>query len=135
MSGILVTKHVLNAVFRISDVRIGRTELEAALNVTLDRYEPERRGSGHYAQIDIPDAEDVWDEIVACVQKIGEPLSTLRQKEFIGAISMDVAIAFRESLATLTVTAPSNAAAIIGRYGIDIQFSVHLTSEGADAAY
>jgi hypothetical protein len=122
----------MGAVLRIGDVQMTKADLEAALNIGLDRYEPMRKSSAHYAQIDISDDKEIWHAISDCVSKVGSSLFTLRQDGLIGSTSVDLAVRFREDLLSLTITAPSEAASALGQYGIDIQFSVYATSEDAD---
>jgi hypothetical protein len=126
------TSYVMGAVLRIGDVQMTKADLEAALNIELDRYEPMRKASAHYAQIDISEDKDIWRAIIECASKAGPPLFTLRQNKLIGSASVDLAVQFRDDMASLTLTAPSEAAALLGQYGIDIQFSVYATSDDAD---
>jgi hypothetical protein len=118
-----------SAVLRISEVRITKAALEAALEARLDRYEPERSGSLHYAQVDIPVADDIWIAVVDCIGTIGSRISSLRQAGSIGAASVDLVVSFKEGSVALSIVIPSHTAETVGRYGIDIQLSIYLTSE------
>ncbi|MDB5736045.1 MAG: hypothetical protein JWP16_2393 [Alphaproteobacteria bacterium] len=132
MRGDPKTSYLVGAVLRIGDVQMTKVDLEAALNIQLDRYEPMRKTSAHYAQIDIDDDEDIWRAAIDCASKVGPTLFTLRKDGLIGSASVDLAVRFRDEMVSLTITAPSEAAAILGQYGLDIQFSVYVTSEDAD---
>jgi len=47
-------------VIRLADVSIPRSELEAALNLVLDRYETDPGRETNYAQINIDEEADCW---------------------------------------------------------------------------
>lgn len=122
-------------VLRISDVRLAQADLEAALGVESDRYEPSRTSSAHYAQIDIPvekgmPEDDVWSAVVECVQKIGPKISALKSDRLIGATCCDLAVAFGNTY-TISIGVPSYAAEAIGRHGIDIELSIYPTADDA----
>lgn len=44
----------LNAVLRLSEVVLSREALEAALEMPPDRFKAARKGTTHYAQINLP---------------------------------------------------------------------------------
>jgi len=75
------------AVLRLSDVAVPQCELETALGVTLDRYEPARTGPLYYAQVDIDitagsdnrfHEDDFWAGIIDCIERLGPEIQTLR---------------------------------------------------------
>jgi hypothetical protein len=117
------------AVLRISDVATTKTALEEALQTKLDRFEPARSGPMHYAQFDLPGGDSDWSTIVDWIQTIGHRLSALRQKRLIGPTNINLAVPFHDDMASLSIDIPSDAAEAIGRHGIDIEFSVYLTSK------
>jgi hypothetical protein len=123
------------AVLRISDVAVAQRDLEIALGVTVDRYEPARAGSLHYGQINFTKGsegrfqeEDVWAGIIDGIDQLGPQLQTLRRNRRIGRISLDLAVSFAADLAVATYDLPSRVAEVVGRHGIDLEFSVYLAS-------
>lgn len=118
--------HPSSAVLRLADVAGSKSALEAALGVKLDRYEPARKGSLNYAQMDLNDG---WDAIVDRIQTVGPQISALRRDGVIGAAAIDLPVLFDESLAALSVQVPSHVAEAVGRYAIDIEISIYLTNE------
>jgi hypothetical protein len=125
----LASSHPFSAVLRFSDVAISQTALEAALGTKLDRYEPAREGSLHYAQVNMPLENNAWNAIVDCIQRVGPQISALRQERLIGSTTIDLAVSFEEHLAAISVKLPSHTAEAVGRYGVDIEFSVYLSSD------
>lgn len=67
--------------------------------------------------------------IVDWIGTIGPKISVLRQERLIGAATIDLAIPFDADMASISIELPSFAAESVGRYGIDIEFSVYLTNE------
>ena len=116
----------LCGVLRISDVRTTKNALEAVLQTKLDRFEPS--GSLNYAQLDIP-IEGGWSTVVDWIVIFGPRISALRHESLIGSASIDLAIPFNADLASTTIEMPSHVAETVGRYGIDIEFSVYLSNE------
>jgi hypothetical protein len=115
---------------------VSRSDLETALGVRLDRYEPARAGALHYAQIDViagnSDAfaeDDFWAGIIDCMERIGPQIQALGKDRSIGRTSVDLAVSFRDGLALATYNLPSHVAEAVGRRGIDIEFSVYLGSD------
>lgn len=119
----------MSGVLRISDVAIAKSALESALQTKLDKFEPTGSVSMHYAQLDVPAEEGGWSAIVGWMQIIGPRISALRQRRLIGLASIDLAIAFDDDKVSLSIDMPSHAAEMIGKHGIDIEFSVYLTNE------
>ena len=125
----MANSQIFSAVLRIGDAAMARAALEAALGITLERYEPARTGSLHYAQVALPIEKDVWASILDRVRALGPRISVLRQECLIGSTCIDLAVSFAEGQMTLSVLVPSYAAEAIGRYGIDIEFTVFPTSD------
>ena len=44
----------IGAVIRLPDITSTREDVEKRLGVPLDRFEPYRRGAGHYGQVNAP---------------------------------------------------------------------------------
>jgi len=126
---ILAILQIFSAVLRIGDVEMPRAALEAALGVGLDRYEPARTGTTHYAQIVLPIEKDVWGAILDRVQALGPKISSLRQECMIGSACIDFAFAQTEHQYSFSIVVPSYAAEAISRHGVDIEFSVYPSSE------
>jgi hypothetical protein len=117
-----------SAALRLSDVAISRPALEAELGCGVDRYEPARRGTLYYAQLNLAIEDEGWPAIVDCLSRIGPGLQALRAHLSIGLVSLDLAIAFHDDAMTVSTTVPAPVADIVGRHGIDIELSVYLTS-------
>jgi hypothetical protein len=127
--GRLASSQPFSAILRFSDVAASQAALESALGSSLDRYEPAREGPLHYAQFDIAVGNNGWEAITDCIQRIGPQMAALRQDGLIGSTTIDLAVSFDENKATLFVKLPSHAAETVGRYGIDIEFSVYRTAD------
>ncbi|HWI28490.1 MAG TPA: hypothetical protein VN668_16065 [Stellaceae bacterium] len=126
-------------VLRISDVAPSRSDLEAALGVRVVRYEATRTGSLHYAQVDViaGDIEilaedDLWAQIIVRIEQLGPHIRALRNDHLIGRVSIDLAVSFGETSALATYHLPSRVAEVLGREGIDIEFSVYLVTRTND---
>ena len=128
MTGSLGTHHLSGAVLRIRDVEITKPALELALDTELDRYETSRDGSV-FVQVDIPHEADIWGALASFAEQRGPALLALQEKRLVGSVGVDLAVMFRDALMAASVTVPSEAAALFGRYGIDITFSVYRTSD------
>jgi hypothetical protein len=125
----LAKSQPFSVVLRISDVTMAKTALEAAVQIKLDRFEPARSGTLHYAQLNLPAEECRWTTVVDWIKKIGPQISALRRERLIGPATIDLAIPFRPPTVSMSIEMPSYAAETISRYGIDIKFSVYLTNE------
>ena len=79
------------------------------------------------AQLDIPLANDAWISIADCIRRIGPQVAALRQERKLGAAIIDVGVSFDEQFLAVSFNVPSYAAEAVGRYGIDMEFSVYLT--------
>jgi hypothetical protein len=116
------------ATLRINDVAASQAALESALGGSLERYEPAPNGRLHYAQLDIAVGNNAWEAVADCIQRIGPRISALRQDRLIGTTTIDLAVSIRENNAAIFVKLPSRVAEIVGRYGIDFEFSIYLTA-------
>jgi len=125
----LANSQPFSAILRFSDVTASQAVLESALGGSLDRYEPAREGSLQYAQFDIAVGNNVWGAIADCIQRIGPRISALREDGLIGSAAIDLAVSFDENKAAVFVKLPSHAAETVGRYGIDIEFSMYMTGD------
>jgi hypothetical protein len=121
--------HVPTILSRVADQRRHDDQNESALQTRLDKFEPARSGSMHDAQLNLPGGDAGWSTIMDWIQVVGPPLSALRQERSIGPAKIDLAIPFDDEMAALSIDLPSGAAETIGRYGIDTEFSVYLTSK------
>ena len=116
----------LDAVLRLSDVALSREALEAALQMPPNRFEAARKGNSNYAQIDLPEGAS-WEEVSVFAERIGPLVQSLFQQGQIGRPSLDVALHLEEGLVSASIHIPHSAAAIIGRFGIDLEVSAYLT--------
>jgi hypothetical protein len=119
---------MFSGVLRISDVSITKEALEAALEARLDRFESMKSGFNHLAQLNIPAVGDDWNNIIDCISAIGPRIAALQRETAVGKVTVDLAVTFSADYASLAIEVPSRAAAAIGSHGIDIEFSVYLTS-------
>lgn len=118
-------------VIRMADVRLGRREMELALGVPLDRHEPSRAGSLHYAQISLDhDGDRAWSSVAAFLESVGPKVRALIERGAIGSASMDMAIHFPDNMAALSSMLPAHIALLAGQNLIDVEVSVYLTSAG-----
>jgi hypothetical protein len=117
------------AVLRFSDVAASQAALESALGSRVERYKLARDGRLHYAQLDIAVGNNAWEAIADCIQRIGPRISALRQDRLIGTTTIDLAVSFHDDKVALFVNLPSRVAEIVGRHGIDFEFSIYLTAD------
>jgi len=114
-------------VIRLADVSIPRSELEAALNLVLDRYEIDPGGKTNYAQINIDEEADSWAAAYRVMLPLKDRLQALSSAGSIGALSLDAALPFRDNLIAVSTVVPSPLAQLAGQIGIDIEISIYLT--------
>lgn len=124
----LGTHHLSLPTVRISGVKLPEAALTIALGMEPDRYESARDGSV-YAQINIPDGDDIWGSLVDFAKQNGAVLLSLRNEGLVGNVCVDLAVTFRDGPMALSVTVPSEAAAALGCCCIAIKFSVYRTSD------
>jgi hypothetical protein len=113
------------AVVRLSGIRFSQPELEALLEVPVERYSRDDEG---YAQIAIEGGERGWQTIDAFLGKYGPALKGLRDSRGIGSLCLDLAYEFDEGLASMSRTIPSQTAVLAGTHGVDVVFSVYVSS-------
>ena len=112
----------------MSDVHLSQQELETALGIALDRYEPWSHGSLHYAQVCMAhDAAD-WSAVAEFLELIGPRIKELSDRRAIGATTMDFHLPFWDNKVAISSTLPARIALLAGQNLIDIQTSVYLTS-------
>jgi hypothetical protein len=113
----------LTIVVRIPDVALSRSDLDALLNLEVDRYET---SSGFaYAQIDNGDHEDQWAAILDLIRTISTGIIDLISRDKIGRPSVDIAMIFPESLAGRSLTIPADVVAAAGQARMGVVVSVY----------
>jgi hypothetical protein len=117
-------------VLRIGNLKMSKDALATALNCELSRYGTARDGST-FAQINIPDADDIWAAIAEFTAQKGATLLALQESRLLGQSIVDLAVMFGENFSAISVTAPSESLALLCRYGIDIQFSIYRADDSA----
>jgi hypothetical protein len=117
----------ISIVVRFTDVSIARSELEAALNLVLDRFEPHRGRQANYAQIYIAEEADYWAAAHRALLPLKDKLQALHSAGSIGALSIDAAVPFRDNLMATYMMIPSALAQLAGQIGIDIEISIYRT--------
>ncbi len=123
----MINRQPLSIVIRIPRVTLSRSDLEAQLGLSLDRYELPSRGAPGYAQIDIADDRDQWAAALDCVQSIGARIQRLVSDSLVGSSCLDVAVGFSSSAISTSVVVPARLAAAAGETGLDIDISVYRT--------
>lgn len=118
----------LAIIIRIPDVALALPALEAALKMTVSRYEHSADAPG-YAQISIADGQDQWVTAFDCIQAIRPALQKLLAEGLIGSPYLDVALAFPTASLSASLTIPAALAAIGGETGLDIKVSVYLSDD------
>jgi len=111
-------------VLRLGDVRAPRAELEAALGVTLFRYEAYRKRAGTYAQVNFRDNAH-WDEIVAEMGRIGPALKLAVERGQIAGPRLDVGLFISEEGLPRGLVFPAALCEALGRYGVELELSVY----------
>jgi hypothetical protein len=119
--------HPLSIVIRLADVTITRPDLEAALDSLLDRYEPTRGHSVHYAQIDVVEGTDYWAGALSLIGKLNGKIQPLLANQSIGTLSLDVALPFNDGTMSASAVIPSALAEAAGKLGADIEISIYRT--------
>lgn len=123
----MASRQPLSIVIRIPNVTLSRSDLETALGLSLDRYEPTTDHATGYAQIDIPDDRDQWAAALDCAQSLCEPFQRLVAESLIGSPGFDVAAGFPSSALSKSLAIPAQLAAAAGEAGMDIEISVYRT--------
>lgn len=123
----------MSIVIRIAGVLIPRADLEAALNLVLDRYETDRSGVTNFAQINIEEEADHWAAASRTMLQLKDKLQALSAAGSIGAISLDAAVSFHDDLMAGSTLIPSPLAYLAGQTGIDIEISVYRTQSPDEA--
>ena len=111
-------------VIRLGDVALNRDELESTIGVGLDRYEPSRKGTKHFAQISLSDTASPWPAVVEFLEKVGPRIADLIRHRMIGSASIDFAI-YAKAEAFTFVTVPAQVAALAGQNLIDVEMSFY----------
>jgi hypothetical protein len=113
------------AVLRLSGFSLSQADLEARLNVRVERYSLDKGG---YVQLVIEKDELDWAAIEAFLQRHGAAVKTLRDGGDVQSACLDLAYNFREGLASMYRTIPAQTAALAGLHSIDVMFSVYLST-------
>lgn len=108
---------------------MSKPDLEAALQIELDRFEPDRPDLLSYAQVNAPAEDCSWSAVTDWIKLIGPRISALQREHLIASANIDVAIPFYTNLASISVELPSYVAETVGHFGIAIEFSIYLTNE------
>jgi hypothetical protein len=77
-----------------SDVSLSQQELETALGIALDRYEPSRHGTLHYAQVCMAHDASDWSAVAEFLELSGPRIKELSDRRAIGAATMDFHLPF-----------------------------------------
>lgn len=115
-------------VIRMTDVRLSQQELEATLGIALDRYEPSRHGTLHYAQVCMAHDAAEWSAVAEFLELIGPRIKELSDRRAIGAATMDFHLPFWDNKVAMSSKLPARVASLAGQNLIDIETSVYLTS-------
>lgn len=121
-------RSVPSFVIRMSDVRLSQQELETALGIALDRYEPSRHGTLQYAQVCMAHDAPDWSAVAEFLELIGPRIKELSDRQAIGAATMDFHLPFWDDKVAIYLELPARIALLAGQNLIDIETSVYLTS-------
>ncbi len=124
----------LSAVLRIDQITTEKAELELALGSQVERFQLRRDGSSFFAQLNIPIARSAWDDVSNFVQKFGARILALQTDRRIGSAVIDMAFPIDDRMATASIGLASHVAAIIGKFGIDLEFSIYSTSNDGEGS-
>jgi hypothetical protein len=75
-------------VLRFSGFQLSRADLEARLNVTVERYSLDKGG---YAQISVESDEPAWKAVNDLLQKYGSDIKALRDDREMQSACLDLA--------------------------------------------
>jgi len=117
----------MSIVIPIANVVIPRADLEAALDLALDRSETDRKGIANFAQINIEEEADYWAAASRTMLQLKDKLRALSSAGSIGAISLDAALPFHDDLMAGSTVIPFRLAQLAGQMGIDIEISIYRT--------
>ena len=123
-----MSKHPFAVVLRISDVQLKRAELENTLDCDVERFEPQRKGGGQYAQVNLgeaADAVDPWASVREFLANSGSRFPELIQNGSLSGAFIDAAYRFREEQVMISRRIPADVAKLAGEAGIDIEVSVY----------
>jgi hypothetical protein len=115
---------ILSAILRITDVKIGKNDLDRSLQISSERFE----SVGKYAQLDIPVASG-WRSIDDYMKALVPRIHALKTERKIGHCIVDVAISFMEGNASLSVEVPRRITEVLNQYDIGLELSIYRTSE------
>lgn len=113
----------LTVVVRFARVSISRSALEQALGLPLDRYEEDAE-NGHYAQIDIDDAE-IWPAVSNLLDIGGTQILNLIEKGAIATASLDIAVVVRDHVVAASCIIPRSVVEAAGRAGMELEVSIY----------
>lgn len=115
-------------VIRMSDVRLSQRELEITLGIALDRSEPSRQDTLHYAQVCMAPGAADWSAVAEFLELVGPRIKDLIDRRAIGAATMDLHVPFWDNKVAISSKLPARVALLAGQNLIDIETSVYLTS-------
>jgi hypothetical protein len=117
----------LSVVLRLPNVTLSQSKLEEELGCRVNRYE-RTDTLGAYAQVDIPDVDDMWTSSTAYLRSLGPRISRLRLDGAIGPPSLDIALRIPSDALSASSEIPAELAQHAGNAGIDIELSIYQVS-------
>ena len=116
-------------VIRLADVALSREELESTIGVGLDRYEPSRRGTSHYAQVSLSDTVVQWPAVVEFLERVAPRIADLISHRIVGSASIDFAIYAKAETLLHSVKVPAQVASLAGQNLISLEMSFYLVAD------
>ena len=129
----LVSREFFGAVLRIGGVTVARESLEAALGCRLDRYELVRVDGLHYAQMTVPDSDELWPATLAFIERFGVAIESLIEAKMIGGVELDLGFAWYESDFVISHSIPSSVLAALGSSRIDFRVTFYPAPDSEQA--
>jgi hypothetical protein len=82
-------------VLRLSGLSINQETLENRLDFEVERFEPERKSPGSYAQINLDcEVDDQWGDTLSVLGQIGDRLLALKVEGLLHGVELDIAYSF-----------------------------------------
>jgi hypothetical protein len=98
----------------------------------MDRFETNGIDPTGHAQVNLEGVPEPWSAVTMLVERVGPAIVALIHRGAIGRPIADVALHFFNDRSTCSAFIPNNAAIALGRWGFDIQISVHRSAPARD---
>ena len=117
---------MIDPVIRLPHIVRPREEIEAALGVALDRFEPYRRGGvGQYGQLN-PPIDGGWAGLASLLAKVGPGLRACVARGDMGTPEVDVGRTVAVDIAASSLRVPNAVLSAIAEFGLDLVVSTYV---------